>query len=427
MSGIAYGISRPQFPTPSYRSLECFEKVSPSPFHLPSCGDILAGDGRTVYSRLNNIMEGLAVEKNLNGLFLYASNYFFDGSDTAILDQMNEVMETRDDIKLAIIDECAWGHRKNERFLILEDGTRLYEKQGNLPAWAIIRSNDWRFADHLERMGIRCFPSADIIRLCQDKVLTHSFFAGRIPQPDTLYCKGNLRLLDMPEDEIFPMMVKDAFGTYGVGVYKVNSMRSMHNAERVLGNQVDTIYQKPCPTGDDLRVYILGNEIVYKIVRRCAEGEYKANVDNGGYPETYEGLNKTDLQVIRRAVEALPGEHGFMCLDFLFNERGRIVFNELNSSPGIKQVMRMFDDGDTIMQRYVDYADWKCGVGVDVFSDSAVSVAEVAVSASGMKTMEDRDSSVPLRELAEESDGNDGNGDTEPEEPGMPLVEEKDR
>lgn len=359
------------------------------------------------------------MSNEINGLFLYASNYYFDGSDTAILEQMNAIMEQRPDIRLGIVDECAWGHKGNERFLILEDGTTLYEKRDNLPAWAIIRANDWRFADHLEHMGIRCFPSAEIIRLCQDKVLTHSFFAGKIPQPDTLYGKGNLRLLDMPEEEIFPMMVKDAFGTYGVGVYKVNSMRSLHNAERVIGVDEGLMYQKPCPTGDDLRVYILGNEIIYKIVRRCAEGEFKANVDNGGYPETYEGLNKQDQQVIRRAVEALPGEHGFMCLDFLFNSKGRITFNELNSSPGIKQVMKMFEDGDTIMQRYVDYADWKCGVGVDVFSDSTVAVAEVAVSSIGVKTMEDRDSNVQMQEdTARSDDADDSDG---------PLYDEKDR
>lgn len=338
------------------------------------------------------------MSNEINGLFLYASNYFFDGSDTAILEQMRNIMDERDDIKLGIIEECAWGHKGNERFLILEDGTRLFEKKDKLPAWAIIRANDWRFADHLERMGIRCFPSSDIIRLCQDKVLTHSFYAGKIPQPNTLYCKGNLRLLDMPEEEIFPMIVKDAYGTYGSGVFKVNSMRSLHNAERVAGQNANLLYQKPEPTGDDLRVYILGNEIIYKVVRRCAEGEFKANVDNGGYPETYDGLNKQDLQVIRRAVEALPGEHGFMCLDFLFNENGRITFNELNSSPGIKQVMKMFDDGDTIMQRYVDYVDWKCGVGVDVFSDSSVAVAEVAVNGIGLTNMEDTEANIPMGE-----------------------------
>lgn len=338
------------------------------------------------------------MSSEINGLFLYASNYFFDGSDTAILEQMRNIMDERDDIKLGIIEECAWGHKGNERFLILEDGTRLYEKKDKLPAWAIIRANDWRFADHLERMGIRCFPSSDIIRLCQDKVLTHSFYAGKIPQPNTLYCKGNLRLLDMPEEEIFPMIVKDAYGTYGSGVFKVNSMRSLHNAERVAGQNANLLYQKPEPTGDDLRVYILGNEIIYKVVRRCAEGEFKANVDNGGYPETYDGLNKQDLQIIRRAVEALPGEHGFMCLDFLFNENGRITFNELNSSPGIKQVMKMFDDGDTIMQRYVDYVDWKCGVGVDVFSDSSVAVAEVAVNGIGLTNMEDTEANIPMGE-----------------------------
>lgn len=360
------------------------------------------------------------MQQKINGLFLYASNYYFDGSDGAILEQMNEVMDERDDIRLAIMDECAWGHKGNERFLVLEDGTALYEKKGSLPAWAIIRSNDWRFADHLERMGIRCFPSSDIIRLCQDKVLSHSFFAGKIPQPDTLYGKGNLRLLDMEEEEIFPMMVKDSYGTYGVGVYKVNSIRSMHNAERVLKSQDSTIYQQPCPTGDDLRVYILGNEIIYKIVRRCAEGEFKANVDNGGYPETYEGLNKQDLQIIRRAVEALPGEHGLMCLDFLFNANGRITFNELNSSPGIKQVMRMFDDGDTIMQRYVDYADWKCGVGVDVFSDSSVAVAEVAVRNNEAILMDDKESSVPIRDA-------DATSDVDAMGEASPYADEKDR
>lgn len=356
------------------------------------------------------------MDQETNGLFLYASNYYFDGSDTVVLEQMREVMDERPDIKLCVIDECAWGHKKNERFLILEDGTKFYEKQDKLPAWAIIRANDWRFADHLERMGIRCFPSSDIIRLCQDKVLTHSFFAGKIPQPDTLYCKGNLRLLDMPEEEIFPMIVKDSFGTYGDGVYKVNSMRSMHNAERILNTPNGTIYQHPQPTGDDLRVYVLGNEIIYKIVRRCAEGEFKANVDNGGYPETYDGLNKQDLQVIRRAVEALPGEHGFMCLDFLFNSKGRITFNELNSSPGIKQVMKMFDDGSTIIRRYVDYADWKCGVGVDVFSDSSASVAEVAVIDSGATVMNDSDSSVEMSQQ-----------ESAPADQNATDIEEKDR
>ena len=123
----------------------------------------------------------------------------------------------------------------------LEVGAKI----GNKPDFAIFWDKDIYLAERLEKQGVRLFNSARSVLLCDNKILMYQELADkgvRIPRtfiaPTTFeglsYSKRDF--LNKVIDEIgFPIIVKEAYGSFGEQVYLANDKESLNKIVDSLG------------------------------------------------------------------------------------------------------------------------------------------------------------------------------------------------
>lgn len=200
--------------------------------------------------------------------------------------------------------------------LVLSEELTLQEKAD----FVVNRTDDWRIAAAFEQRGVRVFNSSTVSRIANDKALAYSFMQSHGVEVLPVNYTG------------FPAVLKKSFSKGGKDVRLV---RSVEELPRDLSGWV---VQQPCDTpGRDLRVYVLGGQIVLACLRRGTG--FLSNYCLGGSAEVYP-LNDSE----RAAVQKIIGlfDFDFVGIDFLFHQ-GRLVFNEIEDAVGARMVYDLTD------------------------------------------------------------------------------------
>ncbi|PJN87371.1 ATP-grasp domain-containing protein [Bacillus sp. mrc49] len=208
------------------------------------------------------------------------------------------------------------GHRCNALYAehVLEPIT--------MPAFAIVRTIDPFFTRQLEQMGIVCFNSSFVSEMANDKAKTHQYLTAMgIPMTDTVYCNGRPKATDMA----FPLIAKETKGRGGKQVYLIEN-----EADLAQLNEGNWIVQKPGRFGQDIRVFVIGNQVKAAVLRESASS-FKANYTLGGTASLYE-LAPHDLALVERIIEAF--DFGLVGIDFIFAEDGSLMLNEIEDVVG---------------------------------------------------------------------------------------------
>src|SRR5690625_4155038 len=101
------------------------------------------------------------------------------------------------------------------------------------PDYVVFTDKDIYLAKQLELLGIRVFNTSEAIAVSDDKILSYQYLAQEnIPIPKTIIAPKifsktrsfNERDLQMAIKTLgFPMIVKEAFGSFGEQVYLINT------------------------------------------------------------------------------------------------------------------------------------------------------------------------------------------------------------
>lgn len=195
-------------------------------------------------------------------------------------------------------------------------------------SFVINRSNDYRVAEFYEKQGIRVYNSAEFSRLANNKQLCYDFMKQNgIEVMQTRYSKP-------------PFVKKPVDGHGGMGVQMCNS------ADEYDENMV---CQKPASDlGKDLRVWVIGGEIIASILR-VSKTDFRSNYCLGGEAIPYD-LSEEEKQKIKKIIALVKGD--YYGIDFVFNN-GKIVFNELEDTVGARMVYDKMDID--ILNLYCDY------------------------------------------------------------------------
>lgn len=201
---------------------------------------------------------------------------------------------------------------------------------------------DIKLAKLLEAMRLRVFNKASAIENCDDKALTHIVLAKagiRMPKtfsvPMTFPSIGytEYSFLDTIEKELgYPMVVKECFGSFGQQVYLC------HNREEVLSRvSRQVIFQEFIEEsfGRDIRIQIVGNKVVTAMYRYSENGDFRANISNGGKMKPYTP-NEEQRELALACVQAL--ELDFAGVDILFDKEDRPIICEVNSNAHFKNI-----------------------------------------------------------------------------------------
>ena len=231
---------------------------------------------------------------------------------------------------------------KNASDISLEVGTKILNK----PDFAIFWDKDIYLAERLEKEGVRLFNSSRAILLCDNKILMYQELSNkgiRIPRtfvaPKTFeglnYSKRDF-LNNVIKEIGFPIVVKEAYGSFGEQVYLANDIDSLNKIVDQIGYK-DFLMQEfiGSSKGKDIRINVVGNKAVVSMLRENYN-DFRSNISSGGHGEKYEPKPEyLDLAV--KAAQALGLD--FAGADVLFGKDGPIIC-EVNSNPQFASTLK---------------------------------------------------------------------------------------
>ena len=224
----------------------------------------------------------------------------------------------------------------------LEVGERIQNK----PDFALFWDKDIYLAERLEKEGVRLFNSAKAVLLCDNKILMYQELVGKgIRIPRTFIAPKTFEGLNYSKRDFlnnvikvigFPIVVKEAYGSFGEQVYLANDKKSLNDIINQIGYK-DFLMQEfiASSKGRDIRINVVGDKAVVSMLRQN-DNDFRSNISSGGHGEKYEP-NKEYLELAVKAAQALGLD--FAGVDVLFGEDGPIIC-EVNSNPQFASTLK---------------------------------------------------------------------------------------
>lgn len=192
--------------------------------------------------------------------------------------------------------------------------------------------------EHMEVAGIKMINRTYPFRRSRDKYATqYILHQAGIPIPYT-YTTESLARAYQKTGEIEEVIYKPILSSMGRGSMKFNDQDLAYNAYRLLDRlQHPLIIQKYVENpGRDIRVFIVGNEMVGAVYKYIPHGEWKSNVAQGG-KMVEEEMSPEIIEMAFNATRAMGLDYAGV--DLLESKKGPIVL-EVNASPGWQGLKR---------------------------------------------------------------------------------------
>lgn len=205
---------------------------------------------------------------------------------------------------------------------------------------------DIRLALHLEQMGYPVFNSSKAIGICDDKSLTHLMLMNAgISMPRTIVAPMTFENVGYTSfvflDEVakrlgFPMIVKECFGSFGQQVYMVKDPEELRTKVKQLGTKA-LLFQEYVATsfGKDIRLQVVGKQVIASMYRYSADGDFRANLSIGGKMKAYLPT-KDQCELALRCCEIIGLD--FAGVDLLFGDNDVPIVCEVNSNAHFKNI-----------------------------------------------------------------------------------------
>jgi len=188
----------------------------------------------------------------------------------------------------------------------------------------------------LEKSGVVCINSANAVETVKDKLYTSQILSSQsIAIPNTMMVRFPVDPEVVDEEIGYPCVVKIVTGSYGEGVYlcdrKKDFKKLMEFIETLKSSKTLLVqeYMGERP-GEDLRVLVVGGKVIGAMKRSAPEGDFRANITNGGTGQAYELTDEIEY-IARETAKVLNLD--IAGIDLLFDSRGFRVC-EANSNPG---------------------------------------------------------------------------------------------
>jgi len=193
-----------------------------------------------------------------------------------------------------------------------------------------------------EALGVRTINSSQAILIAGDKIFTLSALkkAG-IPFPESVVAFNSEAAEKAGELLGYPIVDKPPIGSWGRLVTLVKdpqSLRSIIEHRELYQSQLikTHLIQKYLSSGNrDLRILVLGGEVLGGIRRVAAEADWRSNVARGGKAEPIK-IDSELEELSLKAAKVIGGE--FIAID-IFEDDGRYLVNEVNGVPEFKGFM----------------------------------------------------------------------------------------
>ena len=211
----------------------------------------------------------------------------------------------------------------------------------DIPDFAVNRTRDFRISKILEDFGVKVFNNSYVTQICNDKMLTISLMAKNgIPVCDTA-----LNGFIFKE----PFVIKSLDGHGGNEVFLSENENTTKNFISKIGKPFLT-QKKVSDVGKDLRVYVIGKEIIASMLR-TNKNDFRSNFSLGGNAEIYT-LSSEEKFLVKKIINFF--DFGLVGIDFIF-DRGKIILNEIEDVVGARMLYQNTDVD--IVSLYFDYIE----------------------------------------------------------------------
>ncbi len=252
------------------------------------------------------------------------------------------------DFKLLLIEEMEFGVREGRWFL-------TYQKEEiALPDFAICRAIHPLLNRQLEYMGIPVFNNSFVAEICNDKARTYQYLAATgIRMVDTSFYR-NAQVEEVFHQAKTPTVIKAVAGHGGSQVFLLHgnqeeeAMEYPSLIEKLAGS--DVVVQPLTGTRhQDLRVYVIGTEIIAAVLRTAKDG-FKSNFSLGGEVSLYR-LSDSEIEIIDRIIGQF--NFGLVGIDFIIGDEGELIFNEIEDVVGSRMLYHCSDIN--IVEKYLSF------------------------------------------------------------------------
>lgn len=191
----------------------------------------------------------------------------------------------------------------------------------------LFRDRDPELALELEQAGYRVFNRASIQKIANDKLRTFEL-ATLLGLPAV----PTFRADQLPE---LPFVLKTRTGHGGTEVFLCETAQQ---AEEVLNRyELNEVIAQPFIDSNamDVRVFMLGNEVLGAVKRTGAKGSFKSNFTLGGTVEKYT-LNVTETKQVQTISRAISSD--YIGIDFILSSNGGWLLNEIEDPVGARSL-----------------------------------------------------------------------------------------
>ena len=230
--------------------------------------------------------------------------------------------------------------KTNKEILAYIDSSGNVISQNLKYDFIIYLDKDYYLAKMLETAGYHLFNNAEVIRICDDKMLTHlSLINNDIRMPKTINFPLKFFADDKYEDFIdnvikelgFPFIVKNSFGSLGEQVHLIKTKSEIMEFEKH-NHMKPHIFQEFIKSsyGRDFRLVTIGGKFISSMHRVAQnENEFRSNIELGGL-----GDDSTPPQSFIDMAEKISQllDIDYCGLDFMYDENDEPVFNEINAN-----------------------------------------------------------------------------------------------
>ena len=189
-------------------------------------------------------------------------------------------------------------------------------------------------ATSLEHWGIPCVNSAEVNRLCGNKIDTSAkLLAAGVPTIPVKVAMTPETALEAIESMGYPVVLKPPIGSWGRLLTKVNdrdSAEAILEHKSVLGSVNHSLFyiQPYIDKGSsDIRTFVVGDETICGVRRRSEH--WITNTARGATTEKCE-ITPTIDRLSRDAAAVAGG--GMLAVDLFETASGELLVNEINSS-----------------------------------------------------------------------------------------------
>lgn len=214
------------------------------------------------------------------------------------------------------------------------------------PEFVLFWDKDIRLASFLESLSIKVFNSSKSIEICDNKAMTHiALNQKNIKMPKTIIAPmtydnigfTNYEFVAMMKKQLsYPIVVKECFGSFGQQVYLAHDDDELMSCVEKIGAK-PFLFQEYIQSSfaRDIRLNVVGDQVVATMYRYSDTGDFRANISNGGKMKSFEPT-KQQVQLAVDCAKALGLD--FAGVDLLFDENEEPIVCEVNSNAHFKNI-----------------------------------------------------------------------------------------